>query len=73
MYYKKFITDVKDIKSKDTNKILTETTKGTLVGAAIGAGFGILIGIGRGKNLLISGFIGSVIGGGISRIFLTKK
>ena len=73
MYYKKFITNVKDTKSKDTNTILTETTKGTLTGAAIGAGFGVIIALGRGKNLLISGFIGSVIGAGISRIFLTKK
>lgn len=73
MYYKKFINDIQETKKKDSNQIISETTKGTLVGAAIGAGFGVVIALGRGKNMLLSGFIGSVIGAGISRIFLTKK
>ena len=73
MYVKNLITNITETKKKDTNTIITETTKGTLVGAGIGCAVGILIGLGRGKNLLFSGFIGSVIGGGISRVFLTKK
>lgn len=70
MYAKNFLKSSQEIKKKDTNTILTETTKGTMVGAAIGAGIGLLIGFGRNKNLLMSGFIGGVIGGGISRVFI---
>jgi hypothetical protein len=61
------------VKSKDTNTIISETTKGTMIGAAIGAGIGLFIGFGKEKNLLMSGFIGAVLGGAISRIFITKK
>ena len=39
-------------------------------GAAIGAGVGLFIGFGRDKNLLMSGFVGAVIGGAISRVFI---
>lgn len=70
MYAKRFLKAIGDTKSKDTNTIITETTKGTMVGASIGAGIGLFIGFGRDKNLLMSAFIGAVIGGGISRIFI---
>lgn len=70
MYAKNFLNNIKETKSKDANTILTETTKGTVVGSAIGAGIGIFIGFGRNKNLLMSGFIGAVIGGAISRAFI---
>lgn len=70
MYAKNFLKSVEGTKKKDTNTVITETTKGTMVGAAIGAGIGVFIGFGRDKNLLMSGFIGALIGGGISRIFI---
>lgn len=70
MYAKNFLKSVEGAKKKDTNTIITETTKGTMVGAAIGAGLGLFIGFGRDKNLLMSGFIGAVIGGAISRVFI---
>lgn len=73
MYVKKFLTDIKDIKSKDTNTIITETTKGTIVGAGLGAGVGLVVGLARRRNIVFSIFIGSVIGGSISRFFLTNK
>jgi uncharacterized membrane protein YeaQ/YmgE (transglycosylase-associated protein family) len=41
-----------------------------MVGAAIGGGVGLMIGFGRDKNLLMSAFIGAVIGGAISKIFI---
>jgi hypothetical protein len=41
-----------------------------MVGAGIGAGIGVFIGFGRNKNLLISGFVGAIIGGAISRVFI---
>lgn len=70
MYAKNFITSIEGAKKKDANTVITESTKGTMVGAAIGAGVGLFIGFGRDKNLLMSGFVGAVIGGAISRVFI---
>ncbi len=73
MYAKNFLNKIGETKTKDTKEIFDDITKGTLVGAAIGAGIGIYIGLTRKKSLLLSGFIGAAIGGGISRVFITKK
>ena len=73
MYAKNFLNQVGEVKKKDTNTIISDTTKGTMVGASIGAGLGLFIGFGRQKDLLMSGFIGAVIGGTISRVFMIKK
>jgi len=73
MYAKDFLNQLGDVKSKDTNTIISETTKGTMVGAGIGAGLGLLIGFSKEKNLLMSGFIGAVIGGALARVFINKK
>jgi uncharacterized protein YcfJ len=70
MYAKDFLKKTQETKKKDVNTVLTETTKGTMVGAAIGGGVGLMIGFGRNKNLLMSAFIGAVIGGAISKIFI---
>jgi uncharacterized membrane protein YeaQ/YmgE (transglycosylase-associated protein family) len=71
MYAKQFLNSVGDIKKKDTNTIISESTKGTIVGASIGAALGLFIGFSKEKNLLMSSFIGAVIGGGIAR-FIKK-
>jgi hypothetical protein len=73
MYAKKFLKAVGDVKEADTSKTLTDATKGTMVGAAIGTGIGLFIGFSRKKSLLMSGFIGAIIGGAISRAFLPKN
>lgn len=73
MYAKNFLNSIGEAKKKDSNTVIGEATKGTMVGAAIGAGVGLFIGFGRKKNLLLSAFIGAVIGGGISRAFIVKK
>jgi hypothetical protein len=73
MYAKDFLNQLGDVKAKDTNTIISETTKGTMVGAGIGAGLGLLIGFSKEKNLLMSGFIGAVIGGSLARVFINKK
>jgi uncharacterized protein YcfJ len=70
MYARNFLKSVEGVKKKDTNTVISETTKGTMVGAVIGAGIGLFIGFGRDKNLLMSGFVGAVIGGAISRVFI---
>jgi hypothetical protein len=60
-------------KKKDVNTIISESAKGTLVGASIGAGIGLFVGFGRKQNLLLSAFIGSVLGGTLSKVFINKK
>ena len=73
MYFKKYLNQVGEAKGKDTNKILSESTKGVMTAAAIGGGIGLMIGFGRKKNLLLSAFIGSVAGAIISKVFINKK
>jgi hypothetical protein len=73
MYAKNILNQIGDIKKKDKSAVLNELTKGTLVGSSIGAGIGLLIGFNRKQNLLLSSFIGAVIGGGITRLLIRKK
>ena len=73
MYAKNFINTIQEEKSKDTTTILNYLTKGTMTGAAIGAGIGIYIGFSKNKSLLMTGFLGAILGGAISRIFIVKK
>jgi hypothetical protein len=47
-------------------------TKGTIVGAFIGMGGGLLVGYSRKYNLLSSAFIGALLGGVISLLLLPK-
>lgn len=73
MYAKKFLNAVSETKSKDTTTIINDLTRGTMTGAAIGAGIGIYIGFSKNKSLLVAGFLGAIFGGAISRIFIVKK
>ena len=73
MYAKKFLKVVGENKKKDTNMVLSDSLKGTMVGASVGAMIGLFIGVGRKKSLLMSGFIGALIGGAVSRAFIVKK
>jgi uncharacterized membrane protein len=73
MYFKRFIDDVDEIKAKDTNKVISDTTKGALVGAGIGGAIGLIIGFARQKKPLFSCFIGAVVGAGVSKAVKFKK
>jgi len=73
MYAKKFLNNVGEVKSKDTNTIISESTKGVITGSTIGGLVGLVVGLGRKKNLLLTAFIGSLVGGSLTKIFLTKK
>jgi hypothetical protein len=73
MYAKKFLNNVGEEKKKDANTIITEITKGTMVGATIGGGLGLLIGLTKQKNILLSVLIGSVVGGLVSKVFINKQ
>jgi outer membrane lipoprotein SlyB len=73
MYFKKFLNEVGELKEKDTTKILSESTKGALVGAGIGGVMGLLIGIAKKKNIMFTTMLGAVLGAGMSRAISFKK
>lgn len=70
MYAKQFLKAAGETKKKDAATVISESTKGTFAGAAIGTTIGLFIGFGRGSNLLISGFVGAIVGGAISKVFI---
>ena len=73
MYFKKFLTEVKQLKAQDTSKIVSDKTRGALVGAGIGGTIGIVIGLVKKKNILFSAMVGAVLGAGISRTIKIKN
>lgn len=67
------IKGINDAKSKDSFTVINETVQGSLMGAAIGAGGGLVIGYLKHYNLFYSAVFGMFIGGFLSSIFLNKK
>ena len=68
---KDILDKVKLLKSNSDSMALKKT-KGTIVGAFIGMGGGLLIGYSRKYNLLSSAFVGALLGGVISQLLLPK-
>ena len=68
---KEILEKVKTLKSKSDSMALKKT-KGTVVGAFIGMGGGLLIGYSRSYNLVSSAFLGALVGGIISQLLLPK-
>ena len=68
---KEILDKVKDLKSKSDSMSLKKT-KGTISGALIGMGGGLLIGYTRQYNLITSAFLGALLGGIVSQILLPK-
>lgn len=68
---KDILEKVKNLKANSDSMALKKM-KGTVAGAFIGMGGGLLIGYSRGYSLLGSAFVGSLIGGIISNILLPK-
>jgi outer membrane lipoprotein SlyB len=66
---KDILDRVKTLKSNSDSMALKKT-KGTISGAFIGMGGGLLIGFSRGYNLVSSAFLGALAGGVISHILL---
>ena len=69
MYFKEYLKASGDLQKKDTISVISDSTKGTIVGTCIGAGIGLFIGFGRNKNLLLSAAIGGIVGGVVSKLF----
>ena len=68
---KEILDKVKMLKSKSDSMALKKT-KGTVTGALIGMGGGLLIGFSRGYSLVSSAFVGALLGGIVSQILLPK-
>lgn len=68
---KEILDKVKLLKSNSDSMALKKT-KGTIVGAFIGMGGGLLVGYSRKYNLLSSAFVGALLGGVISQLLLPK-
>lgn len=60
-------------KSKDGNDLILEQTKGSLTGAAIGLFLGMYLAHTRNMSLVIGGATGAILGGLITRAFISKK
>jgi hypothetical protein len=73
MYGQEMLDKLKTNKNKDGNEIIKENTKGTLTGSAIGLFLGLYIGHRRQYPLLLSGFVGIMIGGLATKFFISKK
>jgi len=68
---KEILDKVKLLKSNSDSMALKKT-KGTIVGAFIGMGGGLLVGYSRKYSLLSSAFVGALLGGVISQLLLPK-
>lgn len=68
---KDILDKVKNLKSNSDSMALKKM-KGTVSGALVGMGGGLLIGFTRGYNLVSSAFVGALVGGLISQLLLPK-
>ena len=66
------IEKIKANKGKDANKVILDSTKGTLTGSAVGLGVGLVIGYTRKYNLFVSAFLGAAIGGLVTKFLINK-
>lgn len=68
-----FMTEVKDIVSKDKREVLMLTTKASVNGAVTGLVLGLMVGYYKNKNIYISGLVGGLLGGVATAILVNRK
>lgn len=71
-YGKDMLDKIVSNKNKDGNDIILEQTRGSLKGGAIGLFLGLYIAHSRNFNFVISGAVGAIIGGLVTRAFISK-
>jgi uncharacterized membrane protein len=69
----KEILDKTKVLSKGSNTIEQQRTKGTISGAFTGMAVGLVFGYVKNYNLISSAFLGAILGGLVTQIFLPKK
>ena len=67
-YYASDVLSTVSSKSTSTPSTLTKFTEGTITGAIIGSVAGVVYGKFTGRNIYITGFIGMIIGGVVSKV-----
>jgi len=72
-YPKDILTKIANNKSKGSNEILKERTKGTVTGSLIGGLVGLLYAFSSKKSYLVFGILGVLAGGLVSNIFISKE
>lgn len=72
-YPKDILKKIASNKSKSSNEILKERTKGTVTGSLIGGAVGLLYAFSNKKSYLVFGILGVLAGGLISNIFISKE
>jgi membrane protease YdiL (CAAX protease family) len=68
-----YLSEVKNIVSKDKRDVLMLTTKASVNGAVTGLVLGLMVGYYKSKNIYVSGLIGAVIGGVATAMIVNKK
>ena len=68
-----FLSQAKDIASKDKREVLMMTTKASVNGAVTGLVLGLMLGYWKNKNIYITGLVGAIIGGVATGIIVNKK
>jgi hypothetical protein len=72
-YGQDLLDKLKSNKGKSNSEIINEQTKGTYTGSAIGLLVGLYIGYSRNWSLLMSAGIGALVGGLVTKVFISKK
>ena len=70
MYAKQFLSKVKSSKNKPEDEYLFEKNQASMTGMVVGALIGVYVGYTRKYNLLVSTFIGGLVGSVATKILL---
>lgn len=68
-----FLSQAKDIVSKDKREVLMVTTQASVNGAVTGLVLGLMLGYWKNKNIYITGLVGAIVGGVATSIIVNKK
>lgn len=72
-YGKDMLDKIRSNNPKNSKEMMLEQTKGALTGSAIGLFLGLYIGHSRNYNLIVSGLVGAVVAGLVTKILIEKK
>ena len=61
MYLKEYLRKTKKYANADGDDIIKEGISGNLITAGIGAGIGLVFGVTRNQNLVVSSIIGAIL------------
>ena len=70
---KDMLDKINSNKTKDGNEIIKEQARGSLNGAAIGLFLGLYFAHTRNLSYVVSGAVGAIIGGLVTRAFIKQK